>query len=111
MLTQLGWPIPQHHCFVTRLTIFYKIIHGIAPLTLLSYFSQTQYPTRQHHRKHFIIPSNSPAAYQKSFYPRTIREWNNISIVINILTKYITTINNIMLTCTHAIQLSLHRRH
>ena len=31
---------------------------------------------------HFIIPSNFTAAYQQSFYPRTIREWNNLPIAI-----------------------------
>ena len=82
MLTQLGWPTLQHHCFVNRLTFFYKIIYGTVPLTLPSYFIPTQYPTRQHHGKHFIIPSNSTAAYQQSFYPRTIREWNNLPIAI-----------------------------
>ena len=56
MLTQLGWPTLQHRRFVTRLTFFYKIIHGTVPLTLPSNFIPTQYPTRQHHGKHFIIP-------------------------------------------------------
>ena len=78
----LSWPTLQHHCFVTRLTFFYKIIHRTVPLTLPSYFIPTQYSTRQHHRKHLIIPSNSTAAYQQSFYPRTIREWNNLPIAI-----------------------------
>ena len=55
---------------------------GTVPLTLPSYFIPTQYPTRRHHGKHFIIPSNSTAAYQQSFYPRTIREWNNLPIAI-----------------------------
>ena len=84
MLTQLGWPALQHCRFVTRLTFLYKIIHGIVPLILPSHFIPTQYPTltRQHHGKHFIIPSNSTAAYQQSFYPRTIREWNNLLIAI-----------------------------
>ena len=82
MLTQLGWPTLQHRRFITRLTFFYKIIHGTVPLTLPSYFIPTQYPKRRHHGKHFIIPSNSTAAYQQSFYPRTIREWNNLPIVI-----------------------------
>ena len=82
MLTQLGWPKMQHHCFVTRLTFLYKTIHGTASLTLSSYFLPTQYPTRQHQRKHFIIPSNSTAAYQQSLYSRTIREWNNLPIAI-----------------------------
>ena len=82
MLTQLGWATLQHGRFVTRLTFFYKIIHGTVPLTLPSNFIPTQYPTRQHHGKDFIIPSNSTAAYQQSFYQRTIREWNNLPIAI-----------------------------
>ena len=40
----------------------------------------TQYPTRHHHSKHFIIPSNSTTAYQQSFYPKTIRDWNGLPI-------------------------------
>ena len=55
MLTQLGWPTLQHHHFISRLILFYKIIHEIVPLTIPAYFLPTQYPTRQHHSHHFII--------------------------------------------------------
>ena len=83
MLTQLGWPTLQHWHFVTMLTFFYKIIHEIVPMTLPTYLLPTQYPTRQHHGKHFIIPSsNSTAAYLQSFYPKTIREWNSLLISV-----------------------------
>ena len=86
MLAQLGWPTLQHHCFMSRIIFFHKIINGTVPLALPLYFSLTQYPTRQHHSKCFIIPGNSTAAYQHSFYPKTIRDWNNLpSGSINII--------------------------
>ena len=81
MLTQLGWSTLQHCRFIAiYIDIFYKIIHEIVPLTIPFHFLSTQYPTRQHHSKHFIIPSNSTTAYQKSFYPRTIRDWNDLDL-------------------------------
>ena len=36
MLIQLGWPTLQPHCLTSRLIFFYKIIHEIVSLTLLS---------------------------------------------------------------------------
>ena len=79
MLTHLGWSILQHRRFISRLIFFYKIIHEIVPLTIPVYFYlATQYPTRQHHSHHFIIPSNSTTAYQRSFYSETIRYWNDL---------------------------------
>ena len=44
MLTQLGWPTLQHRCFISRLILFYKIIHENVPLTIPFYFLSTQYP-------------------------------------------------------------------
>ena len=69
ILTQLGWLTLQHCRFISRLIFFTKLFMKLFPILFLS----TQYPTRQHHSKHFVIPSNLATAYQKNFYPRTVR--------------------------------------
>ena len=56
------------------MTVWPYNVLDLTPILFLS----TQYPTRQHHSKHFIIPSNWTTAYQKSFYPTTIRDWNDL---------------------------------
>ena len=43
------------------------------------YYKTTQYPTGQHHLNPFITPVTSTTAYiPLEFFPRTIKEWNNI---------------------------------
>ena len=37
-----------------------------------------QYPTRRLHQHHFILPFISTTAYQQSFFPKTIKQWNSL---------------------------------
>ena len=34
--------------------------------------------TRQFHQHHFILPLSSTTAYQRSFFSRTVQEWNSL---------------------------------
>ena len=52
--------------------------------------------------------------FSKGFYFRIFKETffcEKYFLGASFLQKYITTINNIMLACTHVIQLSLHHEH
>jgi len=62
------------------LTLLYKIINNLLPIPVPSYYHHTQFPTRQHHRDHFILPQVTLNTYKYSFYPRTIEDWNNLPI-------------------------------
>ena len=72
MLTQLGWLILQHHHFISRLICF----TNCSPDHSILFFINTV--SYQYHSKHFIFPSNSTTTYQKSCYPRTIRDWKEL---------------------------------
>ena len=44
------------------------------------YYQHTQFHTRQHHTNHFVLPQATLNSYKYSFYPRTIKDWNNLPI-------------------------------
>ena len=64
----------QSHCAQTA---FFPLTLGQA---IPSYYHHTQFHTRQHHPNHFILPQATLNTYKYSFYPRTIKDWNNLPI-------------------------------
>ena len=78
MLEFLNWPTLESRRRISRLQAIYKGINKLSGLSIPSYFLPTQYPTRHHHPNHFIHPSSHTSYYQKSFFPRTIVEWNDL---------------------------------
>ena len=46
------------------------------------YFLPTQYPTRQYHPNHFILPPANATQYQLTYFPRTIKDWNTLPLAI-----------------------------
>jgi len=78
MLSDLQWPSLKHRRYITRLKLFYNIVHKASVLKIPDYFSYTTYPTRHHHPLHFEIPFSRTDNYRLSFYPRSIRDWNNL---------------------------------
>jgi len=52
--------------------------------SLHEYLKPTTYPTRLHH---LIIPPTRTLAYQQSYFPRTVKQWNNLpNYIFNIET-------------------------
>ena len=78
MLADLQWPSLQHRRYVTRLKVFYNIVYSSSVLTVPNYFTNTTYPTRHHHPFHFEIPFARTDHYKFSYYPKSIRDWNNL---------------------------------
>ena len=64
----------------SRLVLLYKIINNLLPISIPTYYQHTQFHTRQHHTNHFVLPQVTLSSYKYSFYPRTIKDWNNLSI-------------------------------
>ena len=62
----------------SRLILFYKIISNLLPISIPGYYQHTQFHTRQHHTNHFILPQPTLNSYKYIFYPRTIKDWNNL---------------------------------
>ena len=86
-MESLKWPALELRCKIARLSFFHKIIHNLSPVDLPSYFDITNRTTRQCHPLHIIIPYIATSAYQGSFFPGTIRDWN-------ILPIHLTELNN-----------------
>ena len=80
MLADLQWPSLQHRRYVTRLKLFYNSVYSSSVLTVPNYFINTTYPTHHHHPFHFEIPFARTDHYKFSYYPNSIRNWNNLPI-------------------------------
>ena len=99
MLYNLNWQPLQLHRRISRLQMFYAAVHNTTALSISQRFLPTSYPTRNNHQYHYIILSARTNAYQTSFYPRTIKDWNhlpthiiecnNLQSVLSQLTNYI----------------------
>ena len=83
MLAQLQWSSLEKRRSDSRLCTFYRILHDSnIPIKVPQYFMSTQYPTRNDHPFHFILPYTSTTYYKQSFFPRTIKQWNNLPLSI-----------------------------
>ena len=78
MLQRLSWPKLQTRCKISRLQIFHKILHNDIPISIPSNYLPMARETRQFHQHHFILPLSSTTAYQRSFFSRTVQEWNSL---------------------------------
>ena len=81
-LSVLNIPTLQQCCQLSRLTLFYKILNNALPISIPLHYQRTQFHTRQHHPNRFILPQVTLNTYKYSFYPRTIKDWNNLPISI-----------------------------
>ena len=77
---ELGWESLSDRRWVRRLTLFYKIQNGLAPLYLSPHI-----PTRNEigmslrNRNNNAFPAIRTERYANSFFPSTIKEWINLS--------------------------------
>ena len=81
MLQHLQWPTLAECRLFARLSTFYKIVQNLSAPQMPSYYRiATNRLTHQYHPLHFVIPFTRTNYYINSFYPRTIRDWNNLPI-------------------------------
>ena len=78
MLCDLQWPTLSCRREVSRLKTFYNAIYNNSALKIPHYFMTTTYATRHQHPLHFVTPSVRTIFYKYSFFPKTIRDWNNL---------------------------------
>ena len=64
--------------------MFYKFLcQESTPAEVPScYLYHTDYRTRIYHPLHLMIPSSYTLFYQKSYFPRTIVDWNNLPVKV-----------------------------
>jgi len=78
MLQSLTWPTLQHRRRRMRLTLLYKCINGLIALKIPNYFTPINTNTRIHHHRSYNFSHVRTDAYINNFFPRTIREWNDL---------------------------------
>jgi len=78
MIQQLSWPSLQLRRKVARLQTLFKIVHHDYSLSIPSYFTPMERSTRQYHPQRFILPNSFTYSHQQSFYPRSIKDWNDL---------------------------------
>jgi len=80
MLQRLAWPTLQSRRRLSRLTLLYKAINGsiAIPVDDLSLMTRA---TRMNSgfSKVYTLISSTCDAYKYSFYPRTVKDWNNLT--------------------------------
>ena len=96
MLHYLNWPPLAQRRKQFRLNLFYQTIYNLTGLSLPEYYHPTSRHTRHHHPLHLITPPSNTIAYMSSFFPSTIRDWNQLPLSIIELTNY----NNFSSTLT-----------
>ena len=85
ILTSLDWPSLETRRTVNRLIIFHKILYHHVATEIPPYYLTNNRKTRHSHSVNIMQPHCNTTAYEYSFYPRTIRNWNQLpdSIVSN----------------------------
>ena len=80
MLNDLKWSTLQKRRQESRLSMFFKFLcQDSTPLEIpLHYQYITNYQTRNYHPLHLMIPSSHTLFYLKSYFPRSIVEWNKL---------------------------------
>ncbi|CAM1300700.1 Uncharacterised protein r2_g1069 [Pycnogonum litorale] len=78
MLQQLKWPTLEERRQKARLTLLYKISNGEVKLDAGDKLIPPDRLSRHTNVNSFQIPSCKTSTRKESFYPRTIRDWNNL---------------------------------
>ncbi len=78
IMNTLDWPTLETRRTVNRLIIFHKIIYHQTATEIPQYYLVTNRKTRHSHSANIMQPRCNTSAYEYSFYPRTIRDWNKL---------------------------------
>ena len=78
MLNHLDWPSLEERRYHSRLQMMYKIRNNLVDIPWRSYLTELSTSTRGHSSR-FTIPHTNSSVYASSYFPRTIRDWNNLT--------------------------------
>ena len=79
MIKDLGWSDLAHRRRDARLTMLFKIINDLVSIKPEMYITQGSSNTRSNNNKKFRHFLASTPAFQNSFFPKTIPQWNKLS--------------------------------
>ena len=79
LLEQLELPPLSTRRKIARITRLHKAIHEKVAIPIPSYINKPTRTSRFHHPKRYIQIRPKKDVYKYSFFPRTIRDWNQLS--------------------------------
>ena len=79
LLEQLELPPLSTRRKITHITLLHRAIHEKVAIPIPSYIIKPRRTSRFHHSKRYIQIRPKKDAYKYSFFPRTIRDWNQLS--------------------------------
>jgi hypothetical protein len=79
MLQELKWCTLSSRRQNMRLSMFYKIITGLAAVPTEPILTKADGRTRSNHSLKFRHIQSNTAAYKQSFFPATIKVWNSLN--------------------------------
>ena len=91
ILDQLKWQSLKKRRKDSRLILLYKGLKGKARIPTYDLIPKNR-RCRNQHSLAFQIPSASKEAYKTSFFPQTIRDWNDLLIHVSPLLKCLMTV-------------------
>ena len=74
----LGWNSLQEERRKTRITCLYKMIHGFVDINYRHYSTPKEERARRGHDQQFKVTQIRTDTHAYSFFPRTIKDWNNL---------------------------------
>ena len=78
MIDHLSWPSLELRRKVSRLQTLYNIINEHYSLAISPRFIPKGRSTRLYHPSHYVLPNSHTYSYQQSFYPQSIKGWNDL---------------------------------
>ena len=82
MLQRLEWETLQQRRLKLRLTLMYKIVHGLVAIKGNQYFHPANRSTRSSHSLKFRQIQATHSYHQASFFIRTIPTWNAAPAIV-----------------------------
>jgi len=76
IMNELGWKPLAHRRREQRLTLLFKIIHGLVAIPANDHIAFNKRPSRTGHSQQIKIIATNTDIFKNSFFPRTIRDWN-----------------------------------
>ena len=78
MIQNLGWDTLHTRRLLAQSVMFYKIHYKLVNISFPSCVVPATYFARHNHQLKYQIPTPTTDSYKFSFYPRSIRIWNNL---------------------------------
>ena len=80
LLNQLDWGSLKDRREAHRLTSFYKMLNGKLDVDYKAYTDPKPDRCRRGHPSQFVVPTTNSDVYANSFFPRTIKAWNDLQV-------------------------------